>query len=204
MEFSEKLQELRKCKGLTQEELAQALYVSRTAVSKWESGRGMPNIESLKDISMFFNVSIDELLSAEKLLFVAEKENKSNIRNICDLLFGTADIFSLMLIVLPIYPNAVEDFVYSVNLPRYTLVSPINSIICWLIFSVMIILGILRVILTSRQSVKLTKLLTWLSLLIGVFAVIFLAITRVPYAVIVSFLLLILKSIALFKIREVN
>ena len=204
MEFSEKLQELRKCKGLTQEELAQALYVSRTAVSKWESGRGMPNIESLKDISMFFNVSIDELLSAEKLLFVAEKENKSNIRNICDLLFGTADIFSLMLIILPIYPNAVEDFVYSVNLPRYTLVSPINSIICWLIFSVMIILGILRVILTSRQSVKLTKLLTWLSLLIGVFAVIFLAITRVPYAVIVSFLLLILKSIALFKIREVN
>ena len=204
MEFSEKLQELRKCKGLTQEELAQAVYVSRTAVSKWESGRGMPNIESLKDISMFFNVSIDELLSAEKLLFVAEKENKSNIRNICDLLFGTADIFSLMLIILPIYPNAVEDFVYSVNLPRYTLVSPINSIICWLIFSVLIILGILRVMLTSRQSVKLTKLLTWLSLLIGVFAVIFLAITRVPYAVIVSFLLLILKSIALFKIREVN
>lgn len=204
MEFSEKLQDLRKCKGLTQEELAQALYVSRTAVSKWESGRGMPNIESLKDISMFFNVSIDELLSAEKLLFFAEKENKSNIRNICDLLFGTADIFSLMLIILPIYPNAVEDFVYSVNLPRYTLVSPINSIICWLIFSVLIILGILRVMLTSRQSVKLTKLLTWLSLLIGVFAVIFLAITRVPYAVIVSFLLLILKSIALFKIREVN
>ncbi len=204
MEFSEKLQELRKCKGLTQEELAQALYVSRTAVSKWESGRGMPNIESLKDISMFFSVSIDDLLSAEKLLFVAEKENKSNIRNICDLLFGTADIFSLMLIILPIYPNAVEDFVYSVNLPRYTLVSPINSIICWLIFSVLIILGILRVMLTSRQSVKLTKLLTWLSLLIGVFAVIFLAITRVPYAVIVSFLLLILKSIALFKIREVN
>ena len=46
MEFNEKLQQLRKSKGLTQEELAQAIYVSRTAVSKWESGRGYPNIES--------------------------------------------------------------------------------------------------------------------------------------------------------------
>ena len=54
MEFNEKLQELRKQKGLTQEELAEALYVSRTAISKWESGRGVPNIESLKAISKFF------------------------------------------------------------------------------------------------------------------------------------------------------
>ena len=82
MEFNEKLQELRKSKGLTQEELAEKLYVSRTAVSKWESGRGYPNIESLKEISLFFSVSIDELLSTEKLLFIAEKENKSNIKNI--------------------------------------------------------------------------------------------------------------------------
>lgn len=51
MEFHEKLQELRKQKEMTQEELAQALYVSRTAVSKWESGKGYPNIDSLKAIS---------------------------------------------------------------------------------------------------------------------------------------------------------
>ena len=54
MEFQEKLQQLRKQKGLTQQELADQLYVSRTAVSKWESGRGYPNIDSLKAIAAFF------------------------------------------------------------------------------------------------------------------------------------------------------
>lgn len=54
MEFHEKLQELRKSRGLTQEELAEALYVSRTAISKWESGRGYPSIDSLKEISNYF------------------------------------------------------------------------------------------------------------------------------------------------------
>ena len=75
MEFHEKLQELRKNRGLTQEELAEALYVSRTAISKWESGRGYPSIDSLKGISAYFSVTIDNLLSSEKLLFIAEKEN---------------------------------------------------------------------------------------------------------------------------------
>ena len=46
MEFHEKLQELRKQKNLTQEELSEILFVSRTAISKWESGRGYPSIDS--------------------------------------------------------------------------------------------------------------------------------------------------------------
>ena len=68
MEFYEKLQELRKRRGLTQEELAELLYVSRTAISKWESGRGYPNIDSLKAIAACFSVSVDELLSSETVL----------------------------------------------------------------------------------------------------------------------------------------
>ena len=59
MEFNEKLQQLRKQKGLTQEEAAQALYVSRAAVSKWESGRGFPNLDSLKAIARFYGVTVD-------------------------------------------------------------------------------------------------------------------------------------------------
>ena len=65
MEFYEKLQRLRTERHLTQEQLATQLYVSRTAVSKWESGRGLPNLESLKAISRLFSVPIDTLLSDE-------------------------------------------------------------------------------------------------------------------------------------------
>ncbi len=52
MEFNGKLQDLRKARSLTQEELAEAVFVSRTAVSKWESGRGYPSIGSLKELSI--------------------------------------------------------------------------------------------------------------------------------------------------------
>ena len=100
MEFHEKLQELRKSRGLTQEELSQALYVSRTAISKWESGRGYPSIDSLKEISSFFSVSIDELLSGDKLISIAEKENLSNIQSICDMIFAVIDVMAFMLIIL--------------------------------------------------------------------------------------------------------
>ena len=62
MEFYEKLQELRKQRNITQEELAAQLFVSRTAVSKWESGRGYPSIESLKALARFYSVSVDHRL----------------------------------------------------------------------------------------------------------------------------------------------
>ena len=87
MEFNEKLQELRKQRGLTQEELAQSLYVSRTAISKWESGRGYPNIDSLKAIAKFFAVTIDELLSGDELLTIAEEDNRQKGKYLRDLVF---------------------------------------------------------------------------------------------------------------------
>lgn len=64
MDFSEKLKQLCQNKKWTQDELAEKLFISRTAISKWESGRGFPSIESLKALSKVFDVSIDELLSS--------------------------------------------------------------------------------------------------------------------------------------------
>ena len=62
MIFSEKLQLIRKSKGLTQEELAEKLDVSRQAVAKWESGQVYPDINNLIQISNLFNVTVDYLV----------------------------------------------------------------------------------------------------------------------------------------------
>ena len=199
MEFNEKLQELRKNKGLTQEELADILYVSRTAISKWESGRGYPNIDSLKEISKFFEVSIDDLLSGEKLLSIAEKENKSNIRGMCDLLFGIVDLFSFVLVVLPLYPNNIEDFIYSVSLLNYTETTSTNLIVYWVMFISLFVVGVIKVILTKTKVGKGNKILMELSFALNILIVLFLSLTREVYAVIVAFLLLLAKGGMLLK-----
>lgn len=65
MDFNEKLREYRKQSGLSQGKLAETLNVSRQAITKWESGNGMPDISNLKALSAVFNISVDELLSEE-------------------------------------------------------------------------------------------------------------------------------------------
>lgn len=199
MEFSEKLQELRKNRGLTQEELANALYVSRTAVSKWESGRGYPNIDSLKEIASFFSVTVDELLSGDKLLSLAEKENRSNIRNICDLLFGMADIFVVLLVILPLYPNLVDGYVRSVNLFSYVMPSDWIIAVYWAVYVCLIALGVAKIVLSGVQKEGVQRILMQISMIINVLSVLFVSLTRAPYAVVALFLILSSKTIILLK-----
>ena len=203
MEFYEKLQELRKSRGLTQEELAEELYVSRTAISKWESGRGYPSIDSLKEISNYFSVTIDELLSSEKLLSIAEKENKANLQSMCDLLFGLLDVFAFVLIVLPLYPNMVDGFVYSVNLFAYTQTTPLNRSLYWIMIVLLVIVGIIKLILTKLDMQRYNKLATKISLSTSAISVLLFAVTRESYAVAVVFLLLVMKVILCLKCTKI-
>lgn len=204
MEFNEKLVQLRKSRNMTQDELAEALYVSRAAVSKWESGRGLPSIDSLKDISNFFSVSIDELLSGEKLLSLAEKENCSNTRQICDIIFGVADLLSFVLFVLPLYPSTIEGFVYSVSLLSYTETSKINIAVYWVLFSSLVLSGVLKLIIVKTESLKISKLLSSASMLFSALTVLFLALAREAYALTVVFLLLIIKLTVFIKLIKLN
>lgn len=204
MEFHEKFQELRKNRGLTQEELAEALYVSRTAISKWESGRGYPSIDSLKEISNYFSISIDDLLSGEKLISIAEKENKSNIRNMCDLLFGIVDLFSFILVVLPLYPNPIDGYIYSVNLFAYTETTLFNRLIFWIMFIALIVIGVVKILLTQFKIEKGHKVMTVSSMGLSILTVLFLAMTREAYAITVAFMLLVIKGLLLLKYIKVG
>ena len=199
MEFHEKLQELRKSRGLTQEELAEALYVSRTAVSKWESARGYPSIDSLKAISGYFSVSIDDLLSGEKLIMIAEKENTTNLRNVCELLFGMTDVLTMLLILLPLYPKTVEGYVYSVNLWNYTETAAYNRMIYWGFFLSLILCGICKLFLTKRKTEKIKEVLTGTSLTLSIASVLYLVLAREAYASAMLFLLLIIKGVLLYR-----
>ena len=203
MEFYEKLQELRKSRGLTQEELAEALYVSRTAISKWESGRGYPSIDSLKVISNYFSVSIDDLLSGDKLIAIAEKENKYNIQSICDLLMGMLDMFSFTLVVLPLYPRTVKGEIFSVNLFLYTETTWLNRMIYWFLFVVLVGVGIIKILFTQLKSTKGQRLLTLCSMGLSVLTVLLLVIAREAYASMLAFLLFVIKGILLLKNRKV-
>ena len=144
-------------------------------------------------------MSIDELLSGDQLVLIAEKENKSNLNGLCDLLFGFVDLLSLMLIFLPLYPKPIDGYIYSVSLIEYV----DNEIwICmtyWSLFILLTIIGIVNILMVNFKFEKGKKVITFLSLGLSIITVLFLAISREPYAVTVAFLLLLIKEGLLYK-----
>ena len=204
MDFSEKLKVLRNNKKLTQEELAEHLYVSRTAISKWESGKGYPSIDSLKDIATFFSVTVDELLSTEKIISIAKKEGKKSVQKICNLLFGFLDLFVVLLIVLPLYPKTINDNIYSINLINFFERSSFIIVICLCVFICLIILGILKIILIQFDIFKCQKIIIYCSLILNVFSVVFLIFTKLIYASVLMFMILIIKGVICLKYSKLS
>ena len=202
MDFSEKLQNLRKQNGLTQEELAAKLFVSRTAVSKWESGRGYPNIDSLKEISKFFSVSVDELLSSDELINAAQDENRKNISDLLDMLAGCADMMCLLLILLPLYPEKVSGSFSAVSLFEFAQKSFVPACICFALFFLLMAAGTAKLIMNRRHIEKGRNTLTVVSFVLSIIAVLFLTAARLPYAVTVMFLLFIVKGVLAYMMPK--
>ena len=199
MELNEKLQELRKQKQLTQEELAEILFVSRTAISKWESGRGYPSIESLKAISEFFSISLDELLSGEELINVAEKDSQSKIQHMRDLIFGLLDCAIAMFLFLPFFGQREGDFIRQVSLFSLTEVQWFIKAAYLTVVLLTIVLGITTLALQNYHGVIWEKRKGDVSVLLSMFGVFIFMASFQPYAAFFIFVFLIIKGIFLIK-----
>ena len=199
MEFNEKLQELRKQKGLTQEELAEALYVSRTAISKWESGRGYPNIDSLKAISKYFSISLDELLSGDELLTIAEEDNKQREKHFRGLVFGLLDLSAAMFLFLPFFGQRVDGMIQEVSLLSLTAVETYVKIPYMVIVLGIILWGILTLTLQNCKWPIWLQSKEKVSLGLSALGALSFMISQQPYAAGFTFIFLVIKALMLIK-----
>lgn len=198
MEFHEKLQQLRKQNQLTQEQLAEQLYVSRTAVSKWESGKGYPNIESLKCISKLFSVTIDQLLSSDELIVMAETENRININNIFNLIYGLLDLSSILFLFLPFYAQPDGSHIRFATLITYNDSGTIRLVYFTLLI-LMSLWGVAELTLRVLQYENAFNAIRILSFLLHSIAILLFIMTRQPYITALSFVLLIMKTVLFVK-----
>lgn len=201
MEFCKKLQQLRKLHNLTQEELAEALFVSRTAVSKWESGRGYPSIDSLKAISKQFSVSVDELLSGDELIVLAETDSREKTRNTCDLVFGILDCTMALMFFLPFFGQRGEDMVYMVSLLNLSDAEAYIRIPYMVLISLTVVFGAAILTFQSFQNRLWIKSKLVVSLVLSALGVTFFVMSMQPYAAVFVFGMLIVKGVLFIKQR---
>ena len=191
MELGEKLQKMRKQKGITQEQLADSLFVSRAAVSKWESGRGYPNIDSLKAIAQFFGVTVDALLREDAYPEVDKKEKAGSSKPY----FAWFDIAVVLLLLLPIFGQAADGAVRSI--PLLMIESAFMKTVYIAAAAVNIIWGIFSLALRISRPVYLAPV----SLLLSIGLLLLFILGRQPYAAVFSLSLLIAKVLWAVKRR---
>lgn len=101
MKFNERLLNLRKKNGWSQEELGYKIGVSRQTISKWESGQTTPELEKLKNLAKIFEISVDELINEENILnetnITIEEENQKNSSKKKSKLFNYIKVISSLL-----------------------------------------------------------------------------------------------------------
>ena len=199
MDFSKKIQELRKQNGLTQEQLASQLFVSRTAVSKWESGRGYPNIDSLKSISKLFSISVDELLSGEELLAAAEEDNRNKIKNLYSLVFGLLDISVSLFFLLPLLRQKVYGIIQAVSLLSLTEVKPYLQVSYFILIITITLFGILTLAIQTCKKTFWLMSKSIISLALSILATLLFIISSQPYAAAFLFVSLTIKAFILIK-----
>lgn len=184
---------------MTQEQFAEKLYVSKTAVSKWESGKGYPSIDSLKYISKLFNISIDELLSSEEILDIAENENVYNINKFNNLVYSLLDMMSVLYIFFPLYGQKIGEVFYSVSLLSCNNMENNIKIIYILALSVLTLFGLFELILNFIDNKRLRNIINIISIIVQSISVLFFILSRQPYLTSIIFMVLLIKISIIIK-----
>ena len=199
MELSEKIQKLRKEHNLTQEQLAEQLFVSRTAVSKWETGRGMPSMESLQMIAKLFNITLDDLLRAEEVITIAENENKENISRFASLVDGIFNIAAIVGLFLPLYKVELDNVFCSVPLYQY---KGWLAVLYWIFPVAMAICGIIQIMInkSERQSIK--RSVNAVGVILNACAILILILGGQPYPSVMFFTLFVIKGTVMTLKRQ--
>ncbi len=195
MEFSEKLTQLRKSKNMTQEELAASLYVSRAAVSKWESGRGLPNIDSLKAIATLFGVTVDELLSGEELLTAAQNETRVKTQRLSRSLFGLLDVMHLLFFVLPLFGDGAGRAISVLALTSWM------RTVYLVLFVLVALLGVAEILMQGSEKDILHRILAGVSVGLSLLITSFAALNRQPYVALFALWILALKGFLCLRRR---
>lgn len=197
MEFNEKLQQLRKREGLTQEQLAEALHVSRTAISKWESGRGLPGIDSLKAISKYFSVSLDDLLSGDALLGIAERESRAREKRLYERIYGFLDCAVFLLLILPLFASRIDGAIQEGSLLSLTSMSAYQKEFYWSFVVLELAMGAMLLFPKCGAAEKLKKKCDFgaLSLLASACGTFLFVATRQPYAAAFTLIFLVIKAL---------
>ncbi len=113
MEISEKLKEARQNSGMTQEDVANKIMVSRVTVSHWENGKSLPDIVSLISLSDLYSISLDELVKGDPIMTEKVKKDKKTADNNRRLISTIAILAAVVLIVYVasmIVGGAFKDF----------------------------------------------------------------------------------------------
>lgn len=204
MEFHEKLHELRKQHNMTQEQLAERLFVSRTAVSKWESGRGYPNLESLKCISKLFSVSIDALLSNDELMELAETENRTNINRVSALVFGALDAISAAFLFMPLFGQQEGVYIRAVTLLAHTGIGDFLRVLYFAVLLTISAFGVFEVMVGLKDSARAVAFCKPCSIALYAAAILLFAVSRQPYITAFLFLLFMVKVVLLTQKNRIR
>lgn len=202
MDFGEKLKALRTERGLTQEQLAARLYVSRTAVSKWETGGGSPNLDSLQAVARLFDVSVDDLLSTDDLIVLARDERRSTARSSGMLSFGLLDVLAVVFAFIPLYGVDDGSFVRMANLADYGASVDFGAsfaVMAAAVVSLMFV-GAVEIVLAAAGSRRAARIVALVGFAVQALAVVLFASTMQPYATTPMFVLLLAKVVVGYRI----